>query len=68
MIKFEILPSIEEKTFTHCNEKERDTSQCMSEPERVSLTQRLDFSILREGDTWRAFGVAVVLFWAIGNS
>ena len=67
-MKSEILLSIEEKTFTHCNEKERDTSQCMSEPEGVSLTQRLDFSILREGDTWRAFGVAVVLFCIIGYS
>ena len=67
-MKSEILPSVEEKTFTHCNEKERDTSQCMSEPERVSLTQRLDFSMLREGDTWRAFGVTVVLFCVIGYS
>ena len=67
-MKTEILHSVEEKTFTHCNEKERDTSQCMSEPEGASLTQRLDFSILREGDTWRAFGVAVVLFCIIGYS
>lgn len=32
------------------------------------MQARLDFGILKEGDTWKAFGIAIVLFCVIGYS